>query len=47
MDYDETYTNNSCVNIVTDLINALLGNNSVNTVQQATLVEAEFSMSSA
>jgi hypothetical protein len=33
--------------IVTDMINALLGNNSVNTVQHATIDEAVFSMSSA
>jgi hypothetical protein len=33
--------------IVTDLMNALPGNSSVNTVQQATIDEAVFSMSSA
>jgi hypothetical protein len=34
-------------NILTDLINALSGNSSVNTVQYATIDEAVFSMSSA
>jgi hypothetical protein len=34
-------------NIVTDLINALPGNRSVNTVQHATIDEAVFPMSSA
>jgi hypothetical protein len=34
-------------NIVTDFINALPGNSSVNTVEQATIDEAVFSMSSA
>jgi hypothetical protein len=34
-------------NIVTDLVNALPGNSSVNTVQHATIEEAVFSMSSA
>jgi hypothetical protein len=34
-------------NILTDLINALPGNSSVNAVQHATIVEAVFSMSSA
>jgi hypothetical protein len=37
----------SFIGIVTDLINALLGNSSVNTVQHATIVEVVFSMSSA
>jgi hypothetical protein len=35
------------IDIVTDLINALPGNSSVNTVQHATIDEAVFSMSSA
>jgi hypothetical protein len=34
-------------NIVTDLMNVLPGNSSVNTVQHATIDEAMFSMSSA
>jgi hypothetical protein len=35
------------INIVTDLVNALPGNKSVNTVQHATIDEAVFSMWSA
>jgi hypothetical protein len=35
------------INIATDLINAFSGNGSVNTVQQATIDEAVFSLSSA
>jgi hypothetical protein len=35
------------INIVTDLINALPGNSSVNMVQHATIDDAVFSMSSA
>jgi hypothetical protein len=35
-----------CVYIVTDLINALPGNSSVNTVQHATIEEAVFSVDS-
>jgi hypothetical protein len=35
------------INIVTDLINGLPGNSSVNTVQHATVDEAVFSMYSA
>jgi hypothetical protein len=36
-----------CLRIVTDLINALPGNSSVNTVQHATIDKAMFSISSA
>jgi hypothetical protein len=43
--YEQTML--STYNIVTDLINALPGNSSVNTVQHATIDEAVFSMSSA
>jgi hypothetical protein len=37
----------TCANIITDLINALPGNNYVNTVQHPTIDEAVFSISSA
>jgi hypothetical protein len=43
--YYERCTNNSWVNSVTDLFNALPGNISVNTAQNATIDEAVFSMS--
>jgi hypothetical protein len=42
-----TYLPKIHFNIVTDLINALPGNSSVNTIQHATIDEAVFSMSSA
>jgi hypothetical protein len=38
-------TSVSCLHIVTDLINALPGNSSVNTVQHATIEEAVSSVS--
>jgi hypothetical protein len=41
------YGKPSLINNVTDLINALPGNSSVNTVQHATIDEAVFSMLSA